>query len=138
MAWTPTTRLDYVRATGRYASDVTDREWTLIAPLLPGPRKRGRPRTTDLRAVLNGIFLTPIDIELNSLDATRAISEDAHSSLAVGIIHRLYGIDLALRISFSPGFKNLFDIASQKCNRLNTLPLNHYVPLIFPGRRIVD
>jgi transposase len=56
MAWTPATRLDYERATGRYASDVTHREWALIAPLLPPPKRRGRPRTTDLREVLNAIF----------------------------------------------------------------------------------
>ena len=35
MAWTAATRGDYVRPTGSYASDVTDREWPLIAPLLP-------------------------------------------------------------------------------------------------------
>lgn len=40
----------------RYPSDVTDHEWALIAPFLaqrPGP---GRPRTVDLRAIVNGIF----------------------------------------------------------------------------------
>ncbi|MAS44217.1 MAG: IS5/IS1182 family transposase, partial [Rhodobacteraceae bacterium] len=35
--------------------DLTDREWGLIAPLLPGPRRLGRPRSTDLRAVVNAI-----------------------------------------------------------------------------------
>ncbi|MGO7345544.1 transposase, partial [Rhizobium johnstonii] len=33
----------------RYASDLTDREWGLISPCLPGPRRLGRPRSTDLR-----------------------------------------------------------------------------------------
>lgn len=42
-----------------YPSDVTSAEWELIAPLLPGTGKSprgGRPRTTDLRAVVNAIF----------------------------------------------------------------------------------
>ena len=56
MAWTAATRGDYVRPSGSYASDVTDREWTLIAPLLPAARMGGRPRTTCLRRVVNAIF----------------------------------------------------------------------------------
>jgi transposase len=47
---------DYVRPSGSYASDVTDREWALIAPLLPTARTGGRPRTTCLRRVVNAIF----------------------------------------------------------------------------------
>ena len=35
MAWKAATRGDYVRPSWSYASDVTDREWALIAPLLP-------------------------------------------------------------------------------------------------------
>ena len=37
--------------------DLTDTEWTIIAPLLPGAegKKNGRPRPDD-RKVLNGIF----------------------------------------------------------------------------------
>lgn len=37
--------------------DLTDAEWTIIAPLLPGVegKKNGRPRPDD-RKVLNGIF----------------------------------------------------------------------------------
>ncbi len=56
MAWTAATRGDYVRPSGSYASDVTDREWALIAPLLPPSRTGGRPRTTCLRRVVNAIF----------------------------------------------------------------------------------
>jgi len=39
-----------------YATDLTNSAWNLIAPLLPGAQPRGRPRTTDIRAVLNAIF----------------------------------------------------------------------------------
>jgi transposase len=56
MAWTKTTRGDYERRGGRYASDATDREWALVAPFLPGPKRIGRPRTTDLRDVLDAIL----------------------------------------------------------------------------------
>jgi putative transposase len=40
----------------RYSTDLTDAAWALIAPLLPEARAGGRPRTTDIRAVLNAIF----------------------------------------------------------------------------------
>ncbi len=36
--------------------DLTDTEWELLAPLLPAPSRRGRPRTWDLRSLVNGIF----------------------------------------------------------------------------------
>src|SRR6202166_1233196 len=55
--WTKITRLKYAREGLRYANDTTDEEWALIEPLLPLPAKgRGRPRTTDLRSVVNALF----------------------------------------------------------------------------------
>jgi putative transposase len=39
-----------------YPSDVTDREWNCIKALLPPATPGGRPRTTDMRLVLNAIF----------------------------------------------------------------------------------
>ena len=56
MAWTEITRIEYNRSNERYTSDSTDAEWAVIAPLLPSPRKVGRPRTTDLRDVIDGIL----------------------------------------------------------------------------------
>jgi putative transposase len=38
-----------------YTSDMTDEQWALLAPLLPKPSKRGRPRKVDLREVVNAI-----------------------------------------------------------------------------------
>ena len=35
---------------------MTDREWAITAPLLPPARSGGRPRTVDLRAVMNAIL----------------------------------------------------------------------------------
>jgi len=54
--WTEITRRDYERRGGRYASDLTDREWALIEPFMPPRKKIGRPRTTDLRNVMNGVL----------------------------------------------------------------------------------
>lgn len=56
MAWTAATRGDYVRPSASNASDVTEREWALIAPLLPAAREGGRPRSTCLQRVVNAIF----------------------------------------------------------------------------------
>lgn len=56
MAWTKTTRRDYERRGRRYASDLTDREWVLVAPLLPPAKQIGRPWTTALGDVLDAIF----------------------------------------------------------------------------------
>jgi transposase len=56
MAWTETARRDYARRGRRYSSDLTDQEWAIIAPLLPPARSTGRPRTTDLRAVMDAVL----------------------------------------------------------------------------------
>lgn len=56
MAWTETTRRDYERDCRRYASDMTDAEWALIEPSMPGPNRIGRPRETDLREAVNALF----------------------------------------------------------------------------------
>ena len=56
MPWTETTRLDYERRGLRYTSDLKDEEWVLIAPFLPPPKATGRPRTTDLREVVNALL----------------------------------------------------------------------------------
>jgi putative transposase len=39
-----------------YDTDVTDAAWAWVGPILPAARPVGRPRTTNLRAVLNAIF----------------------------------------------------------------------------------
>lgn len=42
--------------TKTYPSDLTDEQWQLLEPLLPPAKAGGRPRTTDLRQVVNGIL----------------------------------------------------------------------------------
>ncbi len=39
-----------------YPTDLTDDQWAVVRPLLPPAKRGGRPRTTDLRLVLNTIF----------------------------------------------------------------------------------
>ena len=56
MPWTETTRPNYARRGRRYASDITDAEWALISPFMPPPKRVGRPRTTDLRDVIDAIL----------------------------------------------------------------------------------
>jgi putative transposase len=38
-----------------YATDLTDEEWQILAPLLPPEKSGGRPRKYPLREVINGI-----------------------------------------------------------------------------------
>ena len=56
MPWTETTRLQYRRAGLRFASDTTDAEWMLLKGLMPEPAGVGRPRTTDLRGIVDAIL----------------------------------------------------------------------------------
>ncbi|MDT6940270.1 IS5 family transposase [Brucella pseudogrignonensis] len=56
MAWTATARPQYGRRNARYASDLTDAEWTVIEPMMPAPGRLGRPRKTDLREVVNALL----------------------------------------------------------------------------------
>ena len=56
MPWTDAARREHARRTPRYASDLKDDEWALIAPFMPPPRKVGRPREVDLREVVNAIL----------------------------------------------------------------------------------
>jgi putative transposase len=39
-----------------YPCDLTDAEWTHLAPLLPAPARRGRPRRWSLRLLVNALF----------------------------------------------------------------------------------
>ena len=39
-----------------YSSDLTDKEWMLLEPFIPPAQHGGRPRSTDMRQVLNAIF----------------------------------------------------------------------------------
>jgi transposase len=56
--WTKQSRgrmAQIARKTKRYPTDLTDEEWERIAPLMPKPSRRGRPREVDLREVINAL-----------------------------------------------------------------------------------
>ena len=40
----------------RYPSDLTDEQWQIIEPLLPPAKPGGRPRSTDLREIINTLL----------------------------------------------------------------------------------
>lgn len=54
--WTPEHRRAAERGSLRYPSDLSDAEWSLVAPMIPPARHGGRKRSVDVREVLNGIF----------------------------------------------------------------------------------
>ena len=56
MAWTDIARREHSREGLRYPSDMTDAEWALTAPFVPPAKRGGRPRTADMREVLNAIL----------------------------------------------------------------------------------
>ena len=39
-----------------YPSDMTDEQWRLIEPSIPSPKPGGRPRSVDLREVIDGVL----------------------------------------------------------------------------------
>jgi putative transposase len=40
----------------QYTSDLSDAEWELLEPLIPAAKGGGRPRTVNMREVVNAIF----------------------------------------------------------------------------------
>jgi putative transposase len=41
----------------QYPSDLTDEQWQVIEPMLPAAKPGGRPRTVNLREVVNTLYL---------------------------------------------------------------------------------
>ncbi len=62
--WTEITRRKYERVGQRYASDLTDAEWALIAPHMPAVKRLGGPRETELRSVLDAILYSNWTVEI--------------------------------------------------------------------------
>src|SRR3712207_570637 len=54
--WTQENRARYDRSKLRYPSDLTDKEWAIIGPLIPPAKRGGNKRTIDERAVVNGVM----------------------------------------------------------------------------------
>ena len=64
-----------------YPSDLTDAEWEVLRPLIPGPAKLGRPPRYEKRAILNAIFYV-----VRNGDAARGEAALAHRLL---LLHAL-------------------------------------------------
>ena len=56
MPWNDITRRQHNREGLRYPSDLTDREWELLRPLVPPAKSGGRPRSTEMREVMDAIL----------------------------------------------------------------------------------
>ena len=54
--WTVENRGRYDRSKLRYPSDLTDAEWSVIAPLIPPAKRGGNKRTVVVREVVNGVM----------------------------------------------------------------------------------
>jgi Putative transposase of IS4/5 family (DUF4096) len=54
--WTCENRAKYNRDKLHYPSDLTDEEWSHVAPLIPPAKHGGRKRKVDVREVVNGIM----------------------------------------------------------------------------------
>ncbi len=54
-----------------YPSDLNDAEWKILEPLIPPAKTGGRPRSVNMREVINGIFY-----ELRSGCAWRMLPHD--------------------------------------------------------------
>ena len=54
--WTTENRPRYDRDKLRYPSDLTDEEWSLVAPLIPPAKRGSRKREVVVREVVNGVM----------------------------------------------------------------------------------
>ena len=54
--WTKQNRGHYDRSKLRYPSDLTDEEWSHVAPFIPPAKRGGNKRTVNVREVVNGLM----------------------------------------------------------------------------------
>ncbi|MCJ2006158.1 transposase, partial [Methylobacterium sp. J-092] len=54
--WTPAARAELARESLPYATNLSDAEWAVLAPLLPAPSSTGRPCRRPLRAAFAAIL----------------------------------------------------------------------------------
>ena len=77
--WKPEHRAAADRSGLRYPSDLTDAEWVLVEPMIPPGRHGGRRRSVNVREVLNGIFLHPVD-RLPVEGAAEGLASEEHGA----------------------------------------------------------
>lgn len=71
-----------------YPTDLTDKQWNVLEPLIPTSKTGGRPRTVDMRKILNAIFYI-----LASGCAWRMMPHDLPAWSTVYYYFRLWRID---------------------------------------------
>jgi len=54
--WTSENRGRYDRSKLRYPSDLTDKEWAIISPLIPPAKRGGNKRTVVVRKIVDGLM----------------------------------------------------------------------------------
>ena len=54
--WTDENRGRYDRGKLRYPSDLTDEEWSYVAPMIPPAKRGGNKRSVDVRQVVDGVM----------------------------------------------------------------------------------
>ncbi|MBE7158638.1 MAG: transposase [Rhodospirillales bacterium] len=73
------------RAREPYPSDLTDAEWQVLSPLIPGPAKLGRPPRYEKRAILDAIFY----VVRSGLFVAHAARRDATLEDCLLLLHAL-------------------------------------------------
>jgi hypothetical protein len=53
--WTTKNRGRYHQSRWRHPSDMTDKEWRLVEPLMPSAKRGDDKRTVNIRDVINGV-----------------------------------------------------------------------------------
>src|SRR5512143_90744 len=78
-----------------YPSDLSDLEWAIVAPLLPSPARRGRPREWSLRLLINAIFYLlragcPWRFLPHEYPPWRTVYHDFRAWQRTGLWHRIH------------------------------------------------
>ena len=77
--WKPEHRRAADRTGLRYPSDLSDGEWLIVEPMIPPAKRGGRRRSVNVREVLNGIFLHPVD-GLPMAGVTQGFAAEEHGA----------------------------------------------------------
>jgi zinc-finger of transposase IS204/IS1001/IS1096/IS1165 len=140
--WTEITRRKYEREGQRYASDVTDAEWALIEPHMPAAKPLGRPRDTELRAVL-GCDLVHRPDRLSVADAAEGLSSiqrgvDFDATRKVLTI----GVDFVAGSRFAApgveGVHRVHDTQTKRLRHLNFFQHECYLEVRTPRVKLPD
>ena len=95
--WTPAARAQLARDDLPYATCLTDAEWAVVAPFMPGPANAGRPRVWPMRLVFDGVLYV--------LRTGCAWAHLPHEFPPHGTVHRWF-----LRLSRSSAFETMMRV----------------------------